>query len=124
MGVQLRRREFARLWTAVRRCVAQNRNLSPLRLTEADLLGTLAKTQLNRAPVSQREYSNLAFMALRPYPEATVSAPLEWKEVTVAHKSTGSTTTARRLSINELYPLDFQKRLKSVFECCHDDRVK
>src|SRR5258708_4389560 len=34
------------------------------RLTEADLLGTLAKTQLKRAPGSQREYSNFALMVL------------------------------------------------------------
>ena len=34
------------------------------RLTEADLLGTLAETPLNRAPGSQREYSNFAFMVL------------------------------------------------------------
>jgi len=34
------------------------------RLTEPDLLGTLAETPLNRAPGSQREYSNFAFMVL------------------------------------------------------------
>lgn len=34
------------------------------RLTEADLLDTLAKTQLKRAPGSQREYSNFALMVL------------------------------------------------------------
>lgn len=34
------------------------------RLTEIDLLGTLAKTQLKRAPGSQREYSNFALMVL------------------------------------------------------------
>jgi serine-type D-Ala-D-Ala carboxypeptidase/endopeptidase len=34
------------------------------RLTEADLLGALAKTQLKRAPGSQREYSNFALMVL------------------------------------------------------------
>jgi D-alanyl-D-alanine-carboxypeptidase/D-alanyl-D-alanine-endopeptidase len=34
------------------------------RLTEADLLDTLAKTQLTRAPGSQREYSNFALMVL------------------------------------------------------------
>jgi CubicO group peptidase (beta-lactamase class C family) len=34
------------------------------RLTEADLLATLAKTQLRRAPGSQREYSNFALMVL------------------------------------------------------------
>src|SRR5258708_24974007 len=34
------------------------------RLTEADLLGTLAKTQLKRAPGSQREYSKFSLMVL------------------------------------------------------------
>ena len=34
------------------------------RLTEGDLLDTLAKTQLKRAPGSQREYSNFALMVL------------------------------------------------------------
>ena len=34
------------------------------RLTEADLLGTLAATQLARAPGSQWEYSNFAMMVL------------------------------------------------------------
>lgn len=34
------------------------------RLNEADLLGTLANTTLRRAPGSQREYSNFAFMVL------------------------------------------------------------
>jgi CubicO group peptidase (beta-lactamase class C family) len=34
------------------------------RLTEADLLDTLARTQLRRAPGSQREYSNFALMVL------------------------------------------------------------
>jgi serine-type D-Ala-D-Ala carboxypeptidase/endopeptidase len=34
------------------------------RLTEADLLETLAKTKLSRTPGSQREYSNFAFMVL------------------------------------------------------------
>jgi serine-type D-Ala-D-Ala carboxypeptidase/endopeptidase len=34
------------------------------RLTEADILGTLVKTQLKRAPGSQRESSNFAFMVL------------------------------------------------------------
>lgn len=34
------------------------------RLTESDLLGTLARTELKRQPGSQREYSNFAFMVL------------------------------------------------------------
>lgn len=34
------------------------------RLTEADLLDALTKTQLSRAPGSRREYSNFAFMVL------------------------------------------------------------
>jgi serine-type D-Ala-D-Ala carboxypeptidase/endopeptidase len=34
------------------------------RLTEVDLLGTLAKMQLKHAPGSQREYSNFALMVL------------------------------------------------------------
>ena len=34
------------------------------RLTEADLLNTLAKTELKRAPGSQREHSNFALMVL------------------------------------------------------------
>src|SRR5262245_32500694 len=42
----------------------KNLNNPYARLTEADLLGTLAATQLTRAPGSQWEYSNFAMMVL------------------------------------------------------------